>query len=65
MTNRQRKRTTLVEVKAVFEPSRVAQACLAEAYERVIPTARRPSHTDRASRANRTVMPRRAGGGRR
>ncbi len=35
------KRIEDLEVKVVFEPSRIAPICVAQAYERVVPTLRR------------------------
>jgi hypothetical protein len=36
-----RKRTSVLEVHVMFEPSRLAQHCLADAYACLIPTVRR------------------------
>jgi hypothetical protein len=36
-----RKKSPVVEVHAMFEPSRIAQHCLEEAYARLIPPVRR------------------------
>jgi hypothetical protein len=36
-----RKKSPVVEVHAMFEPSRLAQQCLEETYARLIPTVRR------------------------
>jgi hypothetical protein len=36
-----RKKSPVVEVHAMFEPSRLAQQCLEEAYTRLIPMVRR------------------------
>jgi hypothetical protein len=35
------KRAKSLEMRAVFEPSRIAPLCVAQAYERVVPIARR------------------------
>ena len=35
------KRAKSLEVRVVFEPSRIAPLCVAQAYERVVPIARR------------------------
>jgi hypothetical protein len=45
-----RDRTTprILRVRRTFEPSRVAPACVVDAYERVVPVARRTVRTDRA-----------------
>jgi len=47
-----RKRTTRLEVHVMFEPSRLAQQCLADAYSCLIPTVRR-----RIGQAQSTVKP--------
>lgn len=44
--NRQRRRAIGVEVRVVFEPSRVAKTCMAEAYERVVPTVYRSTRVN-------------------
>ena len=36
-------RTTPLEVRLTFEPSRVSPACVVQAYERVVPITRRPT----------------------
>jgi hypothetical protein len=40
-----RKKSPVVEVHAMFEPSRLAQQCLADAYACLIPTVRRSLNT--------------------
>ena len=42
MAHRERKRTQVLEVSVLFEPSRLAPACVAKAYESVVPPVRRP-----------------------
>ncbi len=42
MAPRVRPAATTLEVQVMFEPSRVAAACLADAYGRVVPVHRRP-----------------------
>ncbi len=42
MAHRERKRTQVLEVSVLFEPSRLALACVAKAYESVVPLVRRP-----------------------
>ena len=37
-------RSTTLEVRITFEPSRVSPACVVQAYERVVPITRRPPH---------------------
>jgi hypothetical protein len=49
-----RKKSPVVEVHAMFEPSRIAQQCLEEAYARLIPPVRR-----RLNAAPLTVKPER------
>jgi hypothetical protein len=41
MANRELQTTKVLEVSVVFEPSRVSSACVAQAYEQVIPSTRR------------------------
>jgi hypothetical protein len=45
---------TMLEVRVMFEPSRLSPACVAQAYEEVVPITRRTasqaSHTERAGR---------------
>lgn len=41
MESGQPKKTRTLEVRTVFEPSRVAQSAMAQAYERVMPTVYR------------------------
>ena len=41
MASRQPKKADALEVRVMFEPNRIASACLAQAYERVVPIARR------------------------
>ena len=47
MARRGRTRSTTLEVRITFEPSRVSPACVAQAYERVVPITRRtpPRHS--------------------
>jgi hypothetical protein len=42
MTQRVRRAETTLEVRVMFEPNRLAAACLADAYARVVPVRRRP-----------------------
>ena len=60
--NRPRRNREL-EVRAMFEPNRFTQHYLAVAYERAVPTKRRPTRvtTDKQERNNRKVACR-AGG---
>ncbi len=41
MARRVHTRTTTLEVRLSFEPSRVSPACIVQAYERVVPITRR------------------------
>ena len=41
MARRERIRTTPLEVRLTFEPSRLSPACIVQAYERVVPITRR------------------------
>ena len=43
VARRVRTRSTTLEVRITFEPSRVGPACVAQAYERVVPITRRPA----------------------
>ena len=38
-----RRKATELEVRIAFEVSRIAPRCLADAYERLVPIARRPT----------------------
>jgi hypothetical protein len=58
MARREPNTTKALEVSVMYEPSHVAPACIAQAYERVVPSRRRvapaPQHNDRAGRARLT-----------
>jgi hypothetical protein len=41
MARRERTHTMVLEIRITFEPSRVSSACIAQAYEQVVPTPRR------------------------
>jgi hypothetical protein len=41
-------RSLILAVRITFEPSRVSPACVAQAYERVVPITRRPAPRARA-----------------
>jgi len=43
VARRVRTRSTTLEVRITFEPSRVSPACVVQAYERVVPITRRPA----------------------
>ena len=44
-------RSTTLEVRITFEPSRVSPACVVQAYERVVPITRRPAPRARSATA--------------
>jgi hypothetical protein len=50
-------------VRRRFEPSRIAAACLAAAYEQVVPIVRRPIRADRPRDGADHVNPARREGG--
>ena len=54
MARREPPSRTMLEVRVMFEPSRLSPACVAQAYEEVVPITRRSasqaSHTERARR---------------
>jgi hypothetical protein len=58
MVRREPNTTKTLEVSVRFEPSHVAPACIAQAYERVVPMTRRaassPQHHGRAGRERLT-----------
>jgi hypothetical protein len=63
MARREPKPTKALEVSVMFEPSHVAPACVAQAYERVVPITRRAAPTDQHhSRAGRERLTPRVGG---
>jgi hypothetical protein len=45
MSGRGNRRTRVMAIHPRFEPSRVAAACLVDAYERLVPLRRRPIRT--------------------
>jgi hypothetical protein len=47
MTQRVRKDRTVLQIQVRFEMSRVAAACLADAYEQIVPIARRSRVAER------------------
>lgn len=56
MTQRRRKEPRMVRVQVRFEMSRMAAACLADAYEQVVPISRRAmagEHRQRLSEGQR------------
>jgi hypothetical protein len=60
MARRELKTTKALEVSVMFEPSRVSPACVAQAYEQVVPSTRRTSSLSAALRQGVRVrqMPR-------
>jgi hypothetical protein len=48
VARRDRTRSTTLEVRLTFEPSRVSPGCVVQAYERVVPITRRPAPRARA-----------------
>lgn len=61
MEKREGKRVRPWEVRALFEPNRVARECLADAYEHVVPVVRRRLQSDKVQDAGSIAL-RRAGG---
>ena len=63
MAQRVRPAQTTLEVRVMFEPHRLAAACLADAYARVVPVRRRPVPTlPRPGELPRAPWPQPAGG---
>jgi hypothetical protein len=48
VAHRDRTKPRILIVRRSFEPTRIALACLGDAYEQVVPITRRPIRTDRA-----------------
>ena len=63
MTKQGRRKPMLLTVRPLFEPSRLAPHCLAEAYERVLPTTRRVTRTGRTTHDTRAADSTRQAGG--
>ena len=52
-----------LEVRLTFEPSRVSDVCVVQAYERVVPITRRPAPRTRSARqAEGAQQPQQVGG---
>ncbi len=49
MAKQGQRKPMALTVRPLFEPSRLAPHCLAEAYERVLPTKRRVTRTGRTT----------------
>ena len=64
VARRDRTRSTTLEVRIRFEPSRVSPACVVQAYERVVPITRRPAPRARSSQQPEGVQPTQHVGGR-
>jgi hypothetical protein len=63
MARREPQPTKALEVRVMFEPSHVASACVAQAYERVVPSTRRAAPTDQHhGRAGRERLTQHVGG---
>ena len=63
MARREPKPTKALEVSVLYEPSHVAPACVAQAYERVVPITRRAAPTVQPhSHAGRERLTQRVGG---
>ena len=55
VARRGRTGSTTLEVRITFEPSWVSPACVAQAYERVVPITRRPAPRARAPQPAESV----------
>jgi hypothetical protein len=64
VARRQHQASRTLEVRRTFEPSRVSAACVAQAYERVVPITRRPAPQARAVRQREDAQPTQPVGGR-
>ena len=59
MARRERTHNMVLEIRVTFEPSRVSSACIAQAYEQVVPIPRRttsPSVPSRQAAQGRQVQ---------
>jgi hypothetical protein len=64
VASREPKKAKSLEGSVLFEPSRVAEACLAQAYERVAPIIRRTRPSVQApTQADRELIKQPRGGG--
>lgn len=52
MSRRESSSSKTLEVKSMFEPSRIAPLCLAQAYEHLIPIVRRTANPVRDTGSN-------------
>ena len=62
VARRERTKERILEVRCTFEPNRLAQACLENAYEHVVPTVRRKIQSQPNTAADRTPVPQRQAG---
>jgi hypothetical protein len=63
VARRERRKERILEVWCTFEPNRLAQACLENAFEHVVPTVRRTIPSQPSTAAEHTAtQPRQAGG---
>jgi hypothetical protein len=63
VARRERRKERILEVRCTFEPNRLAQACLENAYEHVVPTVRRKIQNQPNTVADHTPVPQRQAGG--
>jgi hypothetical protein len=61
--SREPKKAPLLEVRVMYEPSRIAPACLVQAYERIVPSTRRAVASLRQDRQVSRVKIKRTVGG--
>ena len=59
----ERRKERILEVRCTFEPNRLAEACLENAYEHVVPTVRRTIPSQPSTAAEHTPVPPRQAGG--
>jgi hypothetical protein len=63
VASREPKKAPLLEVRVMYEPSRIAPACLVQAYERLVPLTRRAVASSRQDRqVSRDKIKRTVGG---
>jgi hypothetical protein len=63
VARRERTKERILEVRCTFEPNRLAQVCLENAYEHVVPTVRRKIQGQPSPAADRTPVQQRQAGG--
>lgn len=63
MARREPRRHLTLEVRITFEPSRVSPACIVQAYEQVVPIARRTTQRTLPPRQEASAQPPQHGGG--